>query len=95
MTAYAVDAEEISTASAQACATAATIRTEVDTLMTQLLGLQDSWTVGAQINFETTISQWEAIQTQTHDTLDQISSQLQDAATTYSDAETHSMGLFV
>lgn len=89
MTAYAVDAEEISTASAQACATAATIRTEVDTLMTQLLGLQDSWTGGAQINFETTISQWEA------DTLDQISSQLQDAATTYSDAETHSMGLFV
>lgn len=95
MTAYAVDAEEISTASAQACATAATIRTEVDTLMTQLLGLQDSWTGGAQINFETTISQWETIQTQTHDTLDQISSQLQDAATTYSDAETHSMGLFV
>ena len=58
MTAYAVDAEEISTASAQACATATTIRAEVDTLMTQLLGLQDSWTGGAQINFETTISQW-------------------------------------
>ena len=43
MTAFAVDAAEISTASARACATAATIRTEVDSLMTQLLALQESW----------------------------------------------------
>lgn len=54
MTAFAVDAAEISTASARACATAATIRTEVDSLMTQLLALQDSWTGGAQVNFQET-----------------------------------------
>ena len=46
MTAYAVDAEQIAAASAQACTTASTIRTEVDTMMAQLLALQDSWTGG-------------------------------------------------
>lgn len=94
MTAFAVDAAEISTASARACATAATIRTEVDSLMTQLLALQDSWTGGAQVNFQETITQWEAIQTQTHDSLDTISTQLEFAASTYSDAEAHTTALF-
>ena len=51
MTAYAVDAEQIAAASAQACTTASTIRTEVDTMMAQLLALQDTWTGGAQVNF--------------------------------------------
>ena len=94
MTAYAVDAEQVSAASAQACATASTIRTEVDTLMSQLLALQDSWTGGAQANFQATITQWQGIQAQTHDALDSISPQLQAAATTYADAEAHSSALF-
>ena len=59
MTAYAVDAEQISAAAAQACATASTIRTEVDTMMAQLLALQDSWTGGAQVNFQASITQWQ------------------------------------
>ena len=90
MTAYAVDAEQISAAAAQACATASTIRTEVDTMM----ALQDSWTGGAQVNFQATITQWQGIQAQTHDALDSISTQMQAAAATYSDAETHSASLF-
>lgn len=94
MTAYAVDAEQVSAASAQACATASTIRTEVDTLMSQLLALQDSWMGGAQANFQATITQWQGIQAQTHDALDSISTQLQAAATTYADAEAHSSALF-
>lgn len=94
MTAYAVDAEQISAAAAQACATASTIRTEVDTMMAQLLALQDSWTGGAQINFQATITQWQGIQAQTHDALGSISTQMQAAAATYSDAETHSASLF-
>ena len=94
MTAYAVDAEQVSAASAQACATASTIRTEVDTLMSQLRALQDSWTGGAQANFQATITQWQGIQAQTHDALDSISTQLQAAATTYADAEAHSSALF-
>ena len=94
MTAYAVDAEQISAASAQACATASTIRSEVDTLVAQLLALQDSWTGGAQVNFQATITQWQGIQAQTHDALDAISTQLQTAAATYSEAEAHSASLF-
>ena len=94
MTAFAVDAEQISAASAQACATASTIRTEVDTLMAQLLALQDSWTGGAQVNFQATITQWQGIQAQTHDALDTISAQLQAAASTYAEAEAHSSSLF-
>ena len=94
MTAYAVDAEQVSAASAQACATASTIRSEVDTLMSQLLTLQDSWTGGAQANFQATITQWQGIQAQTHDALDSISTQLQSAASTYADAEAHSSALF-
>jgi len=95
MTAYAVDAEQIAAASAQACTTASTIRTEVDTMMAQLLALQDTWTGGAQGNFQaTTITQWQGIQAQTHDALDAISSQMQVAASTYADAETHSASLF-
>ena len=94
MTAYAVDAEQISAASAQACATASTIRSEVDTLLAQLLALQDSWTGGAQVNFQATITQWQGIQAQTHDVLDAISTQLQTAAATYSEAEAHSASLF-
>ena len=73
MTAYAVDAEQIAAASAQACTTASTIRTEVDAMMAQLLALQDSWTGGAQVNFQATITQWQGIQAQTHDALDAIS----------------------
>ena len=91
MTAYAVDAEQIAAASAQACTTASTIRTEVDTMMAQLLALQDTWTGGAQVNFQATITQWQGIQAQTHDA---ISSQMQVAASTYTDAETHSASLF-
>lgn len=94
MTAYAVDAEQISAASAQACTTASTIRTEVDTLMAQLLALQDTWTGGAQVNFQATITQWQGIQAQTHDALDSISAQLQLAASTYADAEARSASLF-
>ena len=94
MTAYAFDSEQISAASAQACATASTIRSEVDTLMAQLLALQDSWTGGAQVNFQATITQWQGIQAQTHDALDAISTQLQTAAATYSEAEAHSASLF-
>lgn len=94
MTAYAVDAEQISAAAAQACTTASTIRTEVDTMMAQLLALQDSWTGGAQVNFQASITQWQAVQAQTHDALDGISTQLQAAAATYSDAEAHSAALF-
>ena len=94
MTAYAVDAEQIAAASAQACTTASTIRTEVDTMMAQLLALQDSWTGGAQVNFQATITQWQGIQAQTHDALDAISTQMQVAASTYADAETHSASLF-
>ena len=94
MTADAVDAEQISAASAQACATASTIRSEVDTLMAQLLALQDSWTGGAQVNFQATITQWQGVQAQTHDALDAISTQLQTAAATYSEAEAHSASLF-
>ena len=94
MTAYAVDAEQISAAAAQACATASTIRTEVDTMMAQLLALQDSWTGGAQVNFQATITLWQGIKAQTHDALDSISTQMQAAAATYSDAETHSASLF-
>ena len=94
MTAYAVDAEQVSAASAQACATASTIRTEVDTLMSQLLALQDSWKGGEQDNFQATITKWQGIQAQTHDALDSISTQLQAAATTYADAEAHSSALF-
>ena len=94
MTAYAVDAEQVSAASAQACATASTIRTEVDTLMSQLLALQDSWTGGAQPHSQAPIPQWQGIQAQTHDALDSISTQLQAAATTYADAEAHSSALF-
>ena len=94
MTAYAVDAEQVSAASAQACTTASTIRTEVDTLMAQLLALQDSWNGGAQANFQATITQWQSVQAQTHDALDSISTQLQAAASTYTEAEAHSTSLF-
>ena len=94
MTAYAVDAEQIAAASAQACTTASTIRTEVDTMMAQLLALQDSWTGGAQVNFQATITQWQG--DPGPDTRRPGRDLLADAGRGfhYADAETHSASLF-
>lgn len=94
MAVFTVDSEVIASASARVAASSSTIRTEVASLMAELLSLNTSWVGGASAQFADVITQWQSIQAQVEQTLDSIGHQLQTASSLYADAEAQSMALF-
>jgi WXG100 family type VII secretion target len=94
MSVFNVDSEQVSSAALTADQSAMTIRTEVSQMMAFLQGLNESWGGTAASGFQSVIEQWRTTQVQVDESLVAISTHLQLAATTYSDAETSAASLF-
>lgn len=94
MNRYEVDAAQVSAASAAAGKTAATLRSEVASMMRHLHDLSNSWRGSAANSFSGLITDWSATQTKVEQSLDQITQALSHAAQTYSDAEQQAARLF-
>lgn len=94
MAVFHVDSEQVAAAAATADQSAATIRTEVASMMAFLQGLADSWGGAAALQFQGVIQQWQATQVQVENSLSMISGQLGQAAATYSEAEASAASFF-
>ena len=94
MTQYHVNAAEITQAAARANASAATIRSEVATMMGQLNGLEASWQGGASNAFSGLLAEWRSTQAQLEHALDAIATGLTRAAAEYDLAESQATRLF-
>lgn len=95
MTVFHVDSQQIASASMQAANTADEIRSSTTAMMVLLEGLPASWGGAASASFQDLISQWRLTQAQVEQSLTAISAQLQQAAATYSEAETRASSLFL
>lgn len=95
MATFMVDSERIASASHRVGASSAAIRTEVSSMMSELLALNTSWAGAASAQFEDCISQWQNVQMQVENALNNIGNQLSTASTVYADAEARSRSLFI
>ena len=94
MATYNVDSDLVAASAANIGATAERIRTEVASMMADLLALQDTWTGVASANFAELTASWRATQTQVESSLESSSTQLSAAANVYADAESQTVSLF-
>lgn len=94
MAIFHVDSDQVSLAAATADQSAAAIRAEVTNMMVFLQGLAESWGGAASSQFQGVIHQWQATQIQVEDSLSLISNQLNQAAVTYTEAETTAASFF-
>ncbi len=94
MAVFQVDSAQVSLAAATAEQSSAAIQTEVEKMMAFLRGLESSWGGMAAASFQGVIEQWQATQVQVDASLLAISSQLNLAAQTYSDAESAAASMF-
>ena len=94
MSVFHVDSDEVARCSALVRASAQNLRAEVDAMMSNLNALEASWSGMASNQFTATATQWRGMQVQLEQALDDISVALQNAATTYRDAETQATAMF-
>lgn len=95
MTIFHVDSNQISAASLQAANTADEIRSATTAMMVLLEGLSTSWSGAASASFQELLSSWRLTQAQVEQNLSAIGTQLQQAAATYSEAESRASMLFM
>lgn len=94
MSVFNVDSNHVSMAAATAAKSATAINTEVAEMMAFLQGLNDTWGGLAAAGFQGLIEQWRATQIQVEESLTAISNQLQQASSTYAEAESAAASLF-
>ena len=95
MTTYHVDAAQVSAATQTVQGTIGRIQGEVASLLTQLTGLQSSWTGQAATAFQGAVSEWRATQLHVEQSLAQLNHALGVAAAQYADAEQANARLFL
>lgn len=95
MSRYEVDSGEVAQAAVQARGSTATIHSEVAAMMSHLLNLQSSWRGQAAAGFVQVVEQWRTTQQVVEESLEQISTALDAAALTYSEAESQAHRLFM
>lgn len=94
MSAFHVDAEQVSQTAHVALATAGRISADTAGLLTQLTGLQSSWSGAAAAAFQDTLSQWRSTQQIVEQSLANIQHALAAAASQYADVEQANARLF-
>ncbi len=94
MSRFEVDSAQVSTASTAVRGSVATISAEVDRMMRNLLDLQGSWKGQAAGQFQVVVEDWRGTQERVKTSLEQISTALAAAATTYADAEQATARMF-
>lgn len=95
MTSYHVDADQVSAATQTVQGTIGRIQSDVAALMSQLTGLQSSWSGQASSAFQGAVADWRATQLQVEQSLVGINQALGVAATQYADAEQANARLFL
>lgn len=91
---FEVDAERVQSAANAAANTSRNLVSESDTMMRNLLALQECWRGSAAQNFQAVINQWEGAQKQLFESLDSIHAALNTAARQYSEVEAANSRLF-
>lgn len=94
MTRYHVDSAEVAQAAAAAQQSGSGIRAEVATLVGRLSSLEGSWQGTASTAFSGALDQWRSAQAQVETALESLSQALNQAASTYQDAEDATTRLF-
>jgi WXG100 family type VII secretion target len=95
MTSYHVDADQVSAATQTVQGTIGRIQSDVAALMSQLTGLQSSWSGQASSAFQGAVADWRATQLQVEQSLVGLNRALGVAATQYADAEQANARLFL
>ena len=94
MSAFHVDAEQVSQTAHAAMATASRISADTAGLLSQLTGLQSSWSGAAAAAFQDTLNQWRSTQQLVEQSLSNIQQALAAAAAQYADVEQANARLF-
>ena len=94
MSRFEVDSAQVSTASTAVRGSVGTISAEVDRMMRNLLDLQGSWKGQAASQCQVVVEDWRGPQERVKASLEQISTALAAAATTYADAEQANARMF-
>ncbi|MCD5346429.1 WXG100 family type VII secretion target [Agromyces sp. H3Y2-19a] len=95
MTSYHVDADQVSAATQTVQGTIGRIQSDVAALMSQLTGLQSSWSGQASSAFQGAVADWRATQLQVEQSLVGLNRALGLAAAQYADAEQSNARLFL
>ena len=94
MAVYAVDSDAVLTANSAVRGTIERLQSETQSMMSQLVSLQSSWTGTASTAFQHVIDQWRATQHQGEESLASINTALASAGRQYADAEQVTASLF-
>lgn len=94
MSRFEVDSARVAQASAAVNASVASINTEVDRMMRNLLDLQSSWRGTAATQFQGVVGEWRATQERVRQSLEDISAALQAAGQQYAEVEQANTRMF-
>ncbi|WP_127842873.1 WXG100 family type VII secretion target [Actinomyces wuliandei] len=94
MPAFSVDTSAIADTAARARSRIATIQTEVDGMQADIGALENVWAGAASASMAVCAQEWRLTQLQVQATLETISLALDQAATSYDDAESANTGRF-
>ncbi|MFT4235918.1 MAG: WXG100 family type VII secretion target [Microbacterium sp.] len=94
MAVFTVDSDILVSQSAAVHGTSDRITSEVNTMMSQLLQLQSSWTGAASAGFQGVIDQWRAASQTMQESLTSIGQALNVAGTQYAEVESAAAGMF-
>ena len=94
MTRYQVDSEAVVAATATIRGTMDRIQGETSALLSQLLGLEGSWTGAAATGFQGVVTEWKATQARVDEALASIAGALGRAGQQYADVELANAQLF-
>ncbi|WP_439591986.1 WXG100 family type VII secretion target [Microbacterium sp.] len=94
MAVFSVDSDAVLSSTALVRGTIDRLQGEVNALLSQLTGLQSSWTGAAATAFQSSVEQWRATQRTVEESLAGINAALSLAGRQYAEAEQATMGLF-
>lgn len=95
MTHFSVDSDQVSLANQAIQTTIARVATDHDTLHSQLMALQNSWTGAASASFQELAIRWRQTSSAVETQLAEIGLALQQAANLYSEIELANQRLFL
>ena len=94
MAVFSVDSDAVLSSTTVVRGTIDRLQGEVNALLSQLTGLQSSWTGAAAAAFQSSVEQWRATQRTVEESLGGINAALSLAGRQYAEAEQASMSLF-
>lgn len=95
MTQYHVDSEAVLNATGTVRSSMGRIQAEVDSLLSQLVNLQSSWSGPAASAFQGVVTEWRGTQQRVEEALDTINVALGHAGQQYADIESSNARLFL